>query len=711
MQEEIEYVIGVDIGGTFTDGVAIDTRGRVYYAGVYSGKAFTTPKEITDGVIQCLYDLSAEIGLTLPEVLSKTRAITHGTTIGTNTIVMRSGARVGLITTKGFEDTLFIQRAFGRVAGLRWDEVKHQAVLNKPAPLVAKENIKGVTERVDCFGNILIPLNEDEARKAVKELVYEKECEALAICLLWSFVNPIHELRIKEFIKEIAPHIDYSISYEVAPRMRENARTNTVVIDAYIRPIMRAYLNGLNDRVRKLGFQYNIHVMQCFGGAALVTDVKPSFTLDSGPVSGVVGILFLADQLGIKNVVGTDMGGTSFDVSVLYNRKYTLYRHFFGAQAIIGRFETLLPKIDIRIIGAGGGSIAWFDDISGTIKVGPLSAQADPGPACYGRGGVEPTVTDANVVLGYIDPNYFLGGKFKLKPELAYESIKKKISERTGLDLVKAAYAIYTIVCNNSADLIRTLVLQKGYDPKDFVLCSWGGAGPGHAISFTKYTGIPKVVLMGPAASAFSAFGMATANIARKYVSSGMLVEPFDSNVINERFKRLEKQATKEMTREGFKQKDILFQHSIDVRFREQINEVTVETPSRWTEKYSKEKFKDFFIKLYDDQYGKGASWEEAPVEALCLNLDAIGKVPVPKLASAPYVGKDPSKALKGYRKAYSEKRGDFVKAQVYEHDLLEHGNIIEGLSIIEHTKTTLVIPEGYTGIVDKFKDVEVELR
>ena len=710
MSEEIEYVIGVDIGGTFTDAVGIDSRGRVYYAGVYSGKAFTTPRELVDGVIQCLRDLSAEMKKPLDEVLSRTRALTHGTTVGTNTIIMRTGARVGLIITKGFEDTPKIQRVYGRVAGLRPDEIKHMAVARKPQPLVPTELVRGVTERIDFAGDVIIPLNEGEARRAIEGLVEEKKVQALAVCLLWSFVNPAHELRIKQLAKEIAPGVSVSTSHEIMPRIRENARMNTTIMDAYIEPTMRAYLTDLNQRVRALGFKHNIHVMQCFGGAALVNEVRSVFTIDSGLVGGVAGITYLAGQLGLENVVGVDMGGTSFDVTVLPHRKPSVYRHIYGSGAIIGRFETLLPKLDVRVIGAGGGSIAWFDDIAGALKVGPMSAQADPGPACYGRDGVEPTVTDADVVLGYVDPNYFLGGRFRLKPELAHKAIREKLADRLGWDVVKTAWGVYNVVCNNSADLIRSLVLQKGYDPSEFTVCAFGGAGPVHAIYFTKPTGIKKIVLMGPAASAFSAFGMATANIMRRYTISRIMVEPFDADSINGLFEKMEKESVADLLREGFAREDILLSHSLEARFREQVNEVVMETSGRWSDEYAKGQFKKYFIRTYETLYGKGSAWEEVPIEILSFNLEAVGKVPSPSLYEFDYKGPDPNEALKGGRMAYWEKYGDYTKTPVYEHERLAHGNVIEGPAIIEHTKTTFVIPPDSRATVDRFKDLQIEL-
>lgn len=707
--EDVGYVVGIDIGGTFTDTVAIDTRGKVYYAATYSGKSSTTPKQIADGVLNSLGDLATDVGVPLDVLLSKTMALTHGATVGTNTILQRIGARVGLITTKGFEDTIYIQRAIGRVLGLHPSEIRHQAVVRKPEPLVPKELILGVSERVDCFGEVIIPLDEEEVRRIVRQLL-DKHVDTIAICLLWSFANPVHERMVKRIVQEMAPDIPVSVSCELVPKIRENARTNTVVINAYIDKLMKAYLLDVNRRIKDLGFRYDMNCMQLFGGSANVNNVHSAFTLDSGPAGGVIAAQYIAGQLGIHNVMSGDMGGTSYDVAILPNRQISMFRHMYGAGAVVARFETLLPKVDVRSLGAGGGSIAWIDDVSRTLKLGPMSAGSEPGPACYDRGGVEPTVTDANVVLGYIDPNFFLGGKMHLYPAKSEKAVQEKIADVLGWDKVRAAWGIHTLCSNNMADLTRSMALEKGYDPQEFTLLIFGGAGSLHGIEIAKAVGVSQLIMLNVAA-AFSAFGMATSDVSHLHTDSRLQVEPWDPNHINETWRNLEAQALEDMAREGFPPEQVELLHSIEARFREQTHELTLEVPRRvWTQEDCST-FREEFTKRYEEVYGEGAAYVEAPIEILSQSLKAIGKVPVPSLYEYPKGDTDASKAIKGYRDVYFDTYQRFVRTPIYDHLKLEHGNQLKGPAVIEATKTTYLILPNFEARVDKFKNLVVDMR
>jgi N-methylhydantoinase A len=387
------FNVGVDVGGTFTDTVAIDNNGNLFI-----GKAPTTPRRIAEGVIDSLRDVARNAGLELPQLLSKTSFLGHGTTVGTNALVTRGGARVGLLITAGFEDTPFIQRAIGRIAGLSDEEMRHQISLRQPVPLVARDCIVGVLERVDSTGKVIVPLSEAEAERAIRELI-DQGVEAIAICLLWSFLDPSHELMLASTVRRLAPHIQLSVSCELTPRIRENARCNTVVIDAFIRGKVHDYLRDLREQLAKQGFRQSLASMQCFGGVTDSRHASPISTIDSGPVGGVMGSKRLAELLGEKNVITTDVGGTTFDVAVISDGEEKIAREYFGAAGVIERFEVLTPRVDILSIGAGGGTIAWFDKTSSSIKFGPKSAGSEPGPVFYGTGGSQVTLADAWLTL------------------------------------------------------------------------------------------------------------------------------------------------------------------------------------------------------------------------------------------------------------------------------------------------------------------------
>jgi len=374
------YHLGVDVGGTFTDTVAIDDSGNLFV-----GKAPTTPDAIVEGVMASLEDLARNAGQDVPGLLGKTRYFGHGTTVGTNALVMRRGARVGLLITAGFEDTPFIQRAVGRLAGLSDEEMRRQVGLRQPVPLVERQCIAGVIERVDMNGKVLIALLPEEAERAVRALLAQK-VDAIAVCLLWSFLNPAHELLLAETVRSLAPDVPVSLSTHLAPKMRENARCNTVVIDAFVGGVVKGYLGELQKRLAEQGLRQSVASMQCFGGVTEAQYASPVNTIGSGPVGGVMGSKYLAQLLGESNVITTDVGGTTFDVSVIWRGEEIIAREFFGAAGVMSRFEVLTPRVDIQSIGAGGGTIAWFDSASRASNSvpraqGPSPARCSTAPA------------------------------------------------------------------------------------------------------------------------------------------------------------------------------------------------------------------------------------------------------------------------------------------------------------------------------------------
>src|SRR5579859_7416928 len=411
MEERMaSYLVGVDIGGTFTDCVVIDGEG-----GLVTAKAPSTPGDFAKGVIEALAAAAAELGTDLDGLLGQTALLSHGTTVGTNAIVQERGAKVGLIATKGHSDVIHIMRGSRGLGGRDIRKVVHFPESAKPDPIVPKRLVEGVSERVDCFGEIVVPLNEEEAEAAIRRLVGHG-VEAIAITFLWSFREPRHELRVKEMVRAIAPELFVCCSCELVPKWGEYERVTAVALNAYVGPTASGYLRDLDERLKRHGYRPALQISQCGGGTISVERAiaAPLLTLDSGPVSGVTGSHYLAGRLGYPNVVTTDMGGTSFDVGIIAQGK-PLYSFISNVR----QYEYYLPRVDIQAIGSGGGSLVRVDPVSRTLRVGPESAGAVPGPVAYGKGGTVPTVTDADLVLGYLDPDNFAGGKIRLDKEKA----------------------------------------------------------------------------------------------------------------------------------------------------------------------------------------------------------------------------------------------------------------------------------------------------
>ena len=463
------YLCGLDIGGTFTDCVLIDDSGALTIA-----KAPSTPSNFAEGVMEAVRRAADKIGLELPDLLESIAVLAHGTTVGTNAVIQRRGAKVGLITTKGHNDVIHIMRGSRGLSGQDIKLIVHFPESSKPDPIIPKRMIRGVSERVDCFGKVVVKLNEDEARTAIIEL-RDAGCEALAICLLWSFLDPTHEKRIKELAQELAPDLYVTCSTELAPKWGEYERTTAVALNGYIGPTTVGYVTRLDGQLKDMGYKPPLQITQCAGGTISVNKATeaPLLTLDSGPVSGVTGSLYLGGLMGFPNVITTDLGGTSFDVGVIHEgRPVVSYR------SIVHQYEYFLPKVDVQTLGTGGGSKVWIDKTTRAIRVGPESAGADPGPVCYGRGGKVPTTTDADLVLGYLDPENFAGGTMQLDRDAAVQALQL-LADELDMELFEFASGVAQIAEFQMADLIRKVTVQKGLDPREFVVFClwWRGAG------------------------------------------------------------------------------------------------------------------------------------------------------------------------------------------------------------------------------------------
>ena len=716
--KRLSYGIFVDNGGTFTDAVIVHESGDFW-----RGKGDTTPENLPECFFAAIQDAADQMGKSIEELLRDCRVIGYGTTLGTNILVSggAGGTKLGFITTKGHEDRTIIGRL--RTAGLMPVQAIHRVASEPPTPIIPRSLIKGVTERVDFFGEIMIPLNESEVRHAVEELV-DQGVEGIAVGLLWSFINPAHEQRIKEIIQEISPHLACSLSSEVAPTVREYTRFMSTIIDLYIGRPLERLLREIGVGLRRGGYAYPLLVMQASGGLSRAEVVKPGTTLHSGPVGGLSGVEFFKNIYGYKEAMGSDMGGTSFDVvySPPEGKRYL-------REPIVERYEIATPMCQLFTIGAGGGSIAWVDEITKTLHVGPRSAESVPGPICYGLGGTEPTVTDADVVLNRIPLGNFMGGRRQLRRNDALVSIKEKIAEPLGMDVYRAAEAICKIIDGTMQAEMKRVIARQGIDSAKCLLFAYGGAGPAHCAYYSAGLGFPKVIVP-PMASTFCAFGASTTDILHRYAAScfswfsglpydpitlrfrmdGISLEQIPAGMIgrfNDAFRSLEQKADTDMEAEGFETKSMTKRYEMEARYGGQLWEIACPIPIG--EVNSAEDLRmliECFENEYVKTYSKEAMVPRGGMEIVSIALTASVST-AKHIMPRDYIGKDSSPALKGEREVYFE--GEWKRTRVFNLDKLQVGNRVDGQAIIEGRDTTVVIPYGYRVSVDEYLNLIME--
>ena len=685
--------------GPFTDVTVLLPDGEAVI-----NKAPTTPGDFSSGVMNALGVTAESMGIDRETLLRGASVFKHGTTVATNAMITRTGSLVGLITTRGHEDAGFIMRAIGRVDGLEDLEIRHVTKVEKPIPLVDRRNVRGVFERVDFRGNVLAPLNDDQARSAIKELVEDRGVTAIAICLLFSWRNPQHERRLVELIREMYPdrRIAVTASHEIAPIAGEYARLNTAVTNAFLAQTIDDYVGELRRKLHAGGLRENgVMMMQGNGGIVRPQEMTAVGTLQSGPAGGMIATEFVARKLGHPNVITTDMGGTSFDVGLL-----TEGRLHYGREPIVERARLLQPLIEVESIGAGGGTIARVDPTTKRLLVGPKSAGADPGPIAYGMGGDQVTITDANIVLGYIDPTYFLGGRRSLDAAASTEAIRKQIAEPLGLTTIEAAAGIYDVVNSKMSDLIRKQVVRSGYTPDDFVIYAFGGAGPVHAAAYGVDLGIRKIYVF-PMSPVFSAFGAATADVIHTTIRTTNLTAPVDMVALNAEFESVEADLTDVMAREGFSPSDVTFRRTLYMHYTRQTNDVELQLPRQKLTDADRSTMEQLFNEKYEQLYGSGSTHSEAGIEVMSISVDAIGSTPKPELKEFPGGGADSNVALKGTRKVYftGEKAG-YRDARIYDYRKLDPENALVGPAVIETPFTSVVVPENVQAEIDRYRNI-----
>ena len=694
------YLVGIDIGGTFTDCAIVDRAGKLL-----TTKVPSTPQDFSRGMMDALGAGAQALGLSLERFCREISFLSHGTTVGTNTIIQKRGARVGLLTTKGHEDAIHIMRGSRGYGGRDIRKVVHFPETSKPAPIVPKRLIRGVSERVDCFGEVVVALNEREAELAIHELLNEG-VQAIAICFLWSFRNPVHENRVKALVQGMAPQVFVTTSVDIAPKWGEYERVTATALNAYLGPVMGDYLARLDSTLKALGYVHGLQITQCGGGTVPVDRAgeAPLLTLDSGPVSGVTASMFLGGAMREKNVITTDMGGTSFDVSIIYEGKPA-----YSFISNTDQYEYFLPKVDLQAIGAGGGSLARAHPETRTLTVGPDSAGAFPGPVCYGRGGTVPTVTDAQLVLGYLDPDNFAGGRMKLDQAAAVRAIGE-LGAQLGMDALECAAGICRIVELHMADIIRKVTVEKGFDPRDFVLFAFGGAGPAHAGVFARELGVRKVVIpQRKAASTWCAFGAAAADVLHILEHTEIMATPVPAKRINDSLQGLERNAKALMAREGIDAKRQRFEFSLDVRHRGQINEVEILLPWHRLGNDFEAELRKLFVRRYEQLYGRGSALPGAQLEIVVCRLRAKALTPQPKLAAAKRASRViPRAAQRKKRDIYWPELGKRRSTPVYDGERLVSGNRIAGPAIAETADTTVVVQPGNRLRVDPLGNFEL---
>ena len=675
--------VGVDVGGTFTDFLVVDEAGN---AGVY--KTSTTPEDPSIGFFRGLEKASAQRGLQLDAFLQQVETIVHGTTITTNATLTGDGANSGFITTKGFRDVLNMRR------GLKERQFEKYA---PPPALIPRRHIQVAEERINVLGEILTPLNEADVRAAARYFRREN-IEAVAVSFLWSFRNPAHEMRVKEILEKELPGIYVSLSTEILPQIRLYERNSTTALNAYVGPVLTRYISRLLSELETRNFAGNLLIMQSNGGvmSPQVAQRFASNTLLSGPAGAPMAGLFYGNTHGFDNVITVDMGGTSFDVALVKDAEPVV-----TTEGMIGEHRIASPILDIHTIGAGGGSIAWTDK-GGLLAVGPKSAGAVPGPACYGRGGTLPTVTDAQYVLGYLDPAWFEEGELEFDAEAARTAIDQHIARPLSMDLVTAADGIYQLVNNNMAAALGVVSVERGYDPREFVLVVAGGAGPIHAAAIARELDIP-LILIPRESSVFCAAGMLISDLKHDYVRTYATdIDQVDTGAVSALFKDMAATARATLTSESVPADRIDIKYSADLRYIGQFNEVEVALAdgTQLTDKSVEDLSAAFHLK-HDSLYGY--SMPDAGVELINLRITARGKTEKPAQERHEKGAVDPDHALLGARDAWFA--GDFVDTPVYEGLKLANGNRVSGPAIIVQPTTTIIVPPDFELLCDEYNN------
>jgi N-methylhydantoinase A len=680
--------VAVDIGGTFTDVVVFDETTHA----ITLAKALSTPAELARGVMDALHKSDV--------ALADTSSVIHGSTVVINAVIERTGARTALLTTQGFRDVYEIGR-INRPESFNPRFKKHR-------PLIPRENIFEVPERVLADGSVRLPLDETAVRD-IAQILKDEHFEAVAILFLHSYRQPEHELRTKQILLEENPAWFVSASHELSREYREYERTSTVAANAYVGPRVSAYLSDLEQRLTRDGFGGNLMIMQSNGGLSDVELARHQCIqmMESGPAGGVVGTMVLCEALGIDAAIAFDMGGTTAKACVIRRGEPSLSPDYF----IGGYNEGLairIPVLDIVEVGTGGGSVAWLDE-GGALHVGPRSAGAEPGPACYGRGGTEPTVTDANVLLGRLSPDAFMGGEMHLDREAAETALQSRLAEPLQVDLERAASGMLEVATAAMANAVRQVTLQRGLDPRDFTLFAYGGGGPLHGAAVARELQIGTVIIP-QAPGLFSALGMLMADLRRDYVQTLFAhLDDLEMPDLEREFQQLEAQGRAALQESGIATDRVVFERACDMRYVGQEHSVAVRVASDVGSEASRAEVKRLFDDAHQLRYSHSAPEESADV--VSLRVSAIGQLTKPQLPEIPEGGlTPPPTAGKGTRTVAFAGFGD-LEAAVFDRAGLQSGNTIAGPAVIEEAAATTIVEPGDRLTVNRFGHLVMTLR
>lgn len=681
----MSYMIGVDVGGTFTDfSVFNQETGELF-----NYKDSSTPADPSRAIVKGVQDV-LEMKKASPEEVSY---LAHGTTVGTNALIEKKGCRLGLITTKGFKDLMEI--------GTQRRPSLYNLRAQKPYPLVPSGLNCTVTERIRYDGSIETPLDEEETRQVVRYLK-EQGVAAIAVCTLFSFINPVHEERIEEIIHEEFPEAYVTTSSRLAPEFREFSRMSTTVMNSYLGPVMEKYVNNFRDSIAGIGIKVEPYVTQSNGSIISIKETIdcPIKTALSGPSAGVIAAAYIGKQCDADKIITFDMGGTSADISLIEN-----YTPQVSNERYVEGYPARIPMINIITIGAGGGSIAKIDD-GGALKVGPKSAGATPGPACYMRGGENPCVTDANIVLGKLNQKKILGGRMDVDIELAKKAIETRICEKSGLDMKRAANGIITVVNSNMVRAIRSVSVEKGYDVREFSLMAFGGAGPLHACEVAKELGM-KEVLIPPHPGTLCSLGLLLADtkfdLSRTKIMNG---EAQNLDGINEQFDNMVEQGTALLDKEGVPAERRYFEFAIDMRYQRQNFEISIPVPAgKMTAETLAQAVADFHA---EHKRSYGYCKEEAVVQFVSYRVSAIGVIDKPQIEAAELHPEASIPAPIEVRQVLFQNCGEYVETPVYLREELVPGQTVPGPCICEQMDTTLVVPQGWVIHVDGYNNLKI---
>lgn len=672
-----EKRLAIDIGGTFADFVLLDED-----SGSVTLEKEPSPKErLTDHIFKGIGRLDVN--------LTDLDMVIHGSTVVINTILQEVGSRIGLITTEGFRDVLGLGR------GNR-PEV-YNLLYKPPTPLIPRYLRLEVPERLDHKGNVITPLDEEATRRAIERL-RAREVEGIAVCFLHAYANPEHERGVRRIAGEIYPEAHVSISSDITGEFREFERTSTVALNTYVMPSVAAYLAGLEERLSLGGFQGGLNIIQSTGGLTTSEEARrmPIRTLESGPAGGVIGAVALGKQLDEPNLIATDVGGTSFDVALILDG-----RPFEKSETYVNKRPVLQPTIDITSVGAGGGSIAWLDD-SGGFRVGPLSAEADPGPVCFGKGGTEPTVTDAHLVLGRINPRNFLGRRMELDVAGAKAAIQGRIADPLGLSLEEAAHGITHLADTNMIHAIRRVTIERGHDPRDFTLLGYGGGGGLFAASLAREMEIGKTIIpVNPAV--FSAWGILNSDFREDVVRTTVMpTAALSVEELLEMFGDLADVAADKLAASGLTAERARFVRALDMRYEGQEHTVKVPLPSAHDfQAGGMPLLQSLFDQLHERMYAHASPG--TPTELVNLRLSAIVESGKPSILEIPRGTGDGGEALRSDRRVYFRDERDFVACPVYDRERLGAGDAFRGPAIVEEWNTTTIVHPGQRLGVDDY--------